>query len=75
VLIRKDVHVQALDYRGEAFYQDQLVVTDGDLITANFTEAAQSVPPMPRFLLLTRFGSSQKMKRQLLANSKWTGLR
>jgi hypothetical protein len=26
-------------------------------------------------VLLTRFGSSQKMKSQLLTNSKWTGLR
>jgi putative intracellular protease/amidase len=30
-------YLQALGYRGEAFYQDQLVVTDGDLITANAT--------------------------------------
>jgi putative intracellular protease/amidase len=31
------VYLQALNYRGEAFYQDQLVVTDGNLITANAT--------------------------------------
>jgi putative intracellular protease/amidase len=30
-------YLQALQYRGEAFYQDQLVVTDGNLITANAT--------------------------------------
>ena len=30
-------YLQALKYRGEAFYQDQLVVTDGNLITANAT--------------------------------------
>ena len=30
-------YLQALGYRGEAFYQDQLVVTDGNLITANAT--------------------------------------
>jgi len=30
-------YLQALNYRGEAFYQDQLVVTDGNLITANAT--------------------------------------
>src|SRR5258708_6643543 len=30
-------YLQALGYHGEAFYQDQLVVTDGDLITANAT--------------------------------------
>lgn len=30
-------YLQALGYRGEAFYQDQLVVTDGTLITANAT--------------------------------------
>ncbi len=28
-------YLQALNYRGEAFYQDQLAVTDGNLITAN----------------------------------------
>ena len=31
------MYLQALNYRGEAFYQDQLVVTDGNLITANAT--------------------------------------
>jgi putative intracellular protease/amidase len=30
-------YLQALGYRGAAFYQDQLVVTDGKLITANAT--------------------------------------
>ncbi len=30
-------YLRALNYRGEAFYQDQLVVTDGNLITANAT--------------------------------------
>jgi putative intracellular protease/amidase len=30
-------YLQALHYRGEAYYQDQPVVTDGDLITANGT--------------------------------------
>ncbi|GHO56874.1 type 1 glutamine amidotransferase family protein [Ktedonobacter robiniae] len=30
-------YLQALDYRGEAFYQEQPVVTDGNLITASAT--------------------------------------
>lgn len=30
-------YLQALHYRGEAFYQDQPAVTDGNLITANAT--------------------------------------